>query len=102
MACRTTAIEALRGTPGPELMLLDVSLPGMNGATAVRTIKSLSPGTRVFMFSTLYDRERAAEAKTGGASGYLRKVDLLERTTRTLRAAVALSASAPDAPSRPG
>jgi len=69
-------IDALRRSPGPELILLEMCLPGMSGATAVRTIKSFSPGSRVIMFSTFYNIRRAAEARAGGASGYFRKCDL--------------------------
>ncbi|TSA13533.1 MAG: DNA-binding response regulator [Comamonadaceae bacterium] len=81
-------IEALRHQSGPETMLLDVSMPGLNGAAAVKTIKSLSPGTAVFMFSTLVDPEREAEARAGGASGYLHKSESIEVVVRILRAAV--------------
>ena len=89
------AIAALRQAPGPELLLLDVSMPGMNGATAVKTIKSLSPGTKVFMFSTSFDAQRAEEARAGGASGYLRKSDPFARNLQTMLMAVASGASTP-------
>jgi DNA-binding NarL/FixJ family response regulator len=81
-------ISALRQTPGPELMLLDVNLPEMSGATAVKFIKSLSPATNVFMFSTVFDPPRAAEARAGGASGYLRKSHPFGQIMKTLRLAV--------------
>jgi len=71
-------IDALSQSPGPELMLLEMSLPGMSGATAVQTIQSLSPGTRVFMFSTFFDVQRAAEGQAAGASGFFRKCDLAQ------------------------
>lgn len=81
-------IAVLRKQSGPETMLLDVSMPGLNGAAAVKTIKSLSPGTAVFMFSTLVDPECEAEARAGGASGYLHKSESVEVVVKTLRAAV--------------
>jgi len=89
------AIAALRQAPGPELMLLDVNMPGLNGATAVKTIKSLSPGTKVFMFSTSFDAQRAEEARAGGASGFLGKTDSFARNLQIMRTAVKPVASTP-------
>ena len=71
-------IATLSMSPGPALLLLEARLPGMNGATAVKQIHSLSPGTRVFLFSTFFEAERAAEARAGGASGYFRKCDFAQ------------------------
>ena len=81
-------IAALQQARGPELMLLDVSMRGLNGATAVKTIKLLSPETTVFMFSTISDPEREAEARAGGASGCLHKSESVEVIVQTLRAAL--------------
>ena len=86
-------IEALREAPGPAWMLLDVSLTGMSGVMAVKAIKSLSPGTQVLVFSTLFDAQCAAEAKSGGVSGFLRKSDPFDQTKKTLWTAASVSAS---------
>ena len=73
-------------------------MPGMSGAKAVKFIKSLSPETHVFMFSTFIDTLCAAEAREGGASGYLRKSHPFDWILKTLRMAVdSLAAKQPAA-----
>ena len=57
----------------PDVVLMDVHMPCVDGITATRTVKSLLPGVRVVMLSSsaaVEDRERARAA---GASGYLTK-----------------------------
>lgn len=79
-------LAALECESGPELMLLDVNLPGLNGATAVRRIKQLSPLTKVFMISSLLEPDRLVEARAGGASGYVIKSTPLSQMVKVLEA----------------
>lgn len=67
------AIEALCEDSGPDAVLLDLKLPGMNGAEAVSVIKAKSPATRIFMFATYFDVARSAQALAGGASAFFTK-----------------------------
>lgn len=67
------AIESLRKAPGPDVVLLDMKLPGMNGVTAVGQIKAKSPATRILMYSTYFDVAGAKAALASGASGYFTK-----------------------------
>jgi len=57
----------------PDVALLDVSMPEMNGVEAARNIKELAPQTSVIMLTVHDDDEYVWEAVKAGASGYLLK-----------------------------
>jgi DNA-binding NarL/FixJ family response regulator len=57
----------------PQVILLDIELPGISGIDAIPKIKSLLPKTHILML-TVYDTEELVfKALTNGASGYLTK-----------------------------
>jgi DNA-binding NarL/FixJ family response regulator len=67
--------EALNDLPGlcPDVVLMDINLPGINGIEAVRKLKGACPDTQ-FIMSTVYeDDENIFESLKAGASGYLLK-----------------------------
>ena len=76
--CRKTfanAEQAIEELPSlyPDVALMDIHLPGINGIEAVRRLKNLSPDTQ-FIMSTIYeDDENIFESLKAGASGYLLK-----------------------------
>ena len=57
----------------PDLVLLDVSMPGMNGLLATDAILKSSPKTKVLILSMHLDETYIAEALSRGASGYVLK-----------------------------
>ncbi len=66
------AVEAVPSL-GPDVVLMDINLPGMNGIEAVRILKEKCPAT-LFIMSTVYeDDENIFESLKAGASGYLLK-----------------------------
>jgi DNA-binding NarL/FixJ family response regulator len=70
-----TGEEALEKLPGlcPDVVLMDINLPGINGIEAVRRLKSQCSDTQ-FIMSTVYeDDESIFESLKAGASGYLLK-----------------------------
>jgi DNA-binding NarL/FixJ family response regulator len=70
-----SAEEALEKLPGlyPDVALMDINLPGMNGIEAVRKLKKQCPHTQ-FIMSTIYeDDESIFDSLKAGASGYLLK-----------------------------
>ena len=62
---------AVRETPS--LIILDVSMPVMDGLTALPLVKQASPDTRVVIFSAFDSAEMRERAKALGADGYVRK-----------------------------
>jgi DNA-binding NarL/FixJ family response regulator len=85
-----SAEEALEMAPRlrPDLLLLDIDLPGMSGIEAVRELAPRLPDTRVVMLTVSTDRRDLLEAMRHGAAGYLTKDltgDALLRAVRGLR-----------------
>jgi DNA-binding NarL/FixJ family response regulator len=57
----------------PDIVLMDIRMPGTNGVEATRVITQLSLGVKVLMLTTFKDSEFIFEALEEGASGYLLK-----------------------------
>lgn len=70
-----TAEEALYDIPKlqPDIVIMDISLPGMNGIECIRQLKDKSPKTQFMMFTVYENDEKVFEALKAGASGYLLK-----------------------------
>lgn len=83
------ALDALQGGGVPEVILVDVELPGQDGIEAVRKIKSISPATRVVMLTVFDDHEKVFKAICAGASGYLLKTSPVERIVESIHEALA-------------
>src|SRR5258708_102328 len=71
------ALEALP-TDRPNVVLMDINLPGMNGVECVRRLKQVAPETLVVMLTAYEDTENIFNALAAGAAGYL-----LKRAPRT-------------------
>jgi signal transduction histidine kinase len=74
---------------GPELVMLDYMMPGMDGFSALKEIRKRFPDTYIMMFTGKGSEEIAVEMMKAGASDYLLKPfnnrDLLERIDKILR-----------------
>jgi len=57
----------------PDVILMDISLPKLNGLEAARRIHELTPSSKILFLSQETDREVANEALRLGASGYIVK-----------------------------
>jgi DNA-binding NarL/FixJ family response regulator len=66
------ALESVRRDP-PDAILLDITLPGLNGLDVAARIARLGVPTRVLMLSMHTSPEHAARALAAGAAGYLNK-----------------------------
>ncbi len=79
----------------PDLILMDVQMPGMDGIEAVRQIKQVLPETIIVMLTVRGDDEMLFEALKNGAQGYLLKdiqsQYMLEMLRGALRGEAALS-----------
>ena len=66
------AVSAARRL-GPQVIVMDVIMPGMNGIDACREIMELLPDTRVVMMTASNEEDAVVEAIAAGATGYLEK-----------------------------
>jgi len=70
-----SAEEALKELPEvkPDVVLMDINLPGMNGVECVQKLKHILPGTQVMMLTVYEDTENIFNALAAGANGYMLK-----------------------------
>jgi len=75
VACCATAEEAWRRLPGavPEVVLMDIHLPGRSGIECVARLRSIIPQAQVIMLTVEEDAEQVFESLKAGATGYLVK-----------------------------
>ncbi|TGM01123.1 DNA-binding response regulator [Leptospira barantonii] len=57
----------------PDIVILDIGLPGKNGLECLKELKEKTPNTKYVIFTVFEDEEKIVEAIQGGASGYLLK-----------------------------
>jgi DNA-binding NarL/FixJ family response regulator len=81
-----SAEAALRGIPTllPEVVLMDINLPGMDGAKCVRRLKALCPEVQFLMLTVYEETEQIFNSLRAGARGYLLK----RSTTKELLEAI--------------
>lgn len=73
----------------PQVVVMDVSMPGMSGIEATRRILEFSPSTTVLMLTISDDHGTVLDAVLAGASGYLLKTAGLAEIVRAIRAVAA-------------
>jgi DNA-binding NtrC family response regulator len=81
------ALEAVR-SQAPDLVLLDIGLPGMNGIEALQEIKKLRPDTVVIMITAFEDIATVVSAMKLGAYDYIVKPVHMEALLVTIRNAL--------------
>jgi DNA-binding NarL/FixJ family response regulator len=93
--CRVTeatsgeeAIALLR-TESPRLVVMDISLPGMNGIEATRQIKATLPSAQIVVLTVHEDDTYRADATAAGASAYVPKRAMQTELVVTLAALLA-------------
>lgn len=79
----TAAVEAVLAHR-PDVALLDLRMPGLDGAQVTATLAQQAPGVRVLILTTFADDDAVLPALRAGASGYLTK----DATGETLVAAI--------------
>jgi DNA-binding NarL/FixJ family response regulator len=67
------ALSALADDPEPDVVLMDIGLPGMSGIEGVKHVRSISPSAQVIILTIHEENENVFEAICAGASGYLLK-----------------------------
>ncbi len=79
------ALETLKQVT-PDIILMDISMPHMNGLEATRRIKQKYPGIPVLILSMYNNPKLVVRALKAGASGYILKESMVEELTLALRA----------------
>ncbi|MBM7865838.1 response regulator [Heliobacterium gestii] len=74
----------------PDLLIMDITMPVMDGVEAAREISARHPGAKIMMLSAMGDEEILEEARAAGASGFMTKPfsnpELLEAVEKQLSA----------------
>ena len=68
-----TALRALNSEPAPQIMLIDLGLPGMSGIEGIRKFKEQVPEIEPLVLTVDDSREKVFQAIQAGASGYMLK-----------------------------
>ena len=82
-----TALNVVSETQ-PELILLDVQLPGQNGLRLIPELLSIVPTTKILILTSFLEEDYLREALASGASGFLVKHSGPKRLADSLRAAL--------------
>lgn len=66
------ALEVYR-RENPDLVLMDVSMPKMDGIETLKALKAIDPNCAVIMLTSIVNRDTIEQAVEGGALNYIRK-----------------------------
>lgn len=73
----------------PELVLMDIAMPGISGIEATRRIHAENPGVRVLALSTYFDRRVVTQMLEAGAAGFVNKAVGRDELLQGIRAVAA-------------
>ena len=68
----------------PNIVIMDINLPGMSGIECIRKVKAACPNTQFMMFTVYEDEDKVFQALAAGASGYLLKKTSLAKIVESL------------------
>ena len=77
--------KALQTNPAPDVILLDVQLPGVDGIAALTEFREAIPETRVIILTVFDDADKIFRAVCAGASGYVLKASGTDRIGEAIR-----------------
>ena len=75
---------ALAQTLRPDVVLMDLRMPGMSGVEATRRLRGLVPETRVLVLTTFEDDDEVLAAIEAGAAGYMLKASPAEKLVEAI------------------
>jgi DNA-binding NarL/FixJ family response regulator len=83
------AFAALTTEPAPQVLLLDVGLPGMNGIDGISRLRQLAPQMAIVILTVFEEDDKIFRAICAGAAGYLLKTSSTEDIAAAIRSAAA-------------
>jgi DNA-binding NarL/FixJ family response regulator len=66
-------LEAIQSGESPDLVLMDLGLPGMSGVEGIQRLKAIEPDVTVIVLTVSAEKEKVLQALEAGAAGYLLK-----------------------------
>ncbi|BES65566.1 response regulator transcription factor [Gottschalkiaceae bacterium SANA] len=78
-------LNFLQENSAPDVILMDIRMPEMNGVECTKQVGRLYPGIRVLILTTFDDDQYISEALSNGADGYLLKDLSAEKLTSAIR-----------------
>lgn len=78
------AMQAIKNAQ-PDIVIMDINMPGMNGIDCIRKIKDDCPGTHFMIFTIYENDEKIFDALSAGASGYLLKKTPPEKIVEAIK-----------------
>lgn len=79
------ALAGLEDATAPEVIVMDLGLPGMSGLEGIKRFKNAVPSAEIVVFTVFDDRANVFQAICAGASGYLLKSEPMERVLSAIR-----------------
>ncbi len=89
------AAIALAHAVKPDIVLMDISMPGMDGIEATEKLIEMASDARVVMLTSYSEREKITQALAAGAVSYLTKDAPPEAVIRAIRSAAAADETRP-------
>ena len=82
-------LDYLRKDSPPDILLMDIGLPGMSGIEGIRCAKAITPAVQIVILTVFEDTDNIVNAIGAGASGYLHKGSSLEEIINSLKSILA-------------
>jgi len=82
------ALEKLQTEDPPDIVLMDIGLPGMSGIEGIKRIRAMTPEVKTVMLTVFEDSNSIVQAISNGAAGYLLKGSSLEEIVDSLRSII--------------
>lgn len=79
------ALSAMTTKPAPDLILLDIGLPGIDGIAGIPRLRNSAPAVKIVILTVFDDHDRVFRAVCAGADGYLLKTSPMERISEAIR-----------------
>ncbi|MEX1011772.1 MAG: response regulator transcription factor [Balneolaceae bacterium] len=78
-------LEYLEENPAPDVLLMDIQLPGMSGIEGMKVIRNKYPEIEMIMLTVYHDTHKIFDSLVAGASGYLLKHTSLPEIVEAIR-----------------